>query len=167
MSHADRDLPDPRAVRRAFGRAAATYDAAAVLQREIPVEQAIAQLHDLAPEELVLFLSRRDLLAIDRVARVLNAVPVRWLPLVRRLAGTRRAGSPELLLDVLGGLHQHALVDGVEAVDDIVTDIVSPADVEEIGAPRLGHERQGVVHDLFVVAPGCGHRRSRPLSTLS
>ena len=26
---------DPRAVRRAFGRAAATYDAAAVLQREV------------------------------------------------------------------------------------------------------------------------------------
>ena len=35
MSHADRDLPDPRAVRRAFGRAAATYDDAAVLQREV------------------------------------------------------------------------------------------------------------------------------------
>lgn len=32
---ADREALDPRAVRRAFGRAAATYDAAAVLQREI------------------------------------------------------------------------------------------------------------------------------------
>lgn len=74
----------------------------AVLQREIPVEQAIAQLHDLAPEELVLFLSRRDLLAIDRVARVLNAVPVRWLPLVRRLAGTRRATSSERRVAELG-----------------------------------------------------------------
>jgi malonyl-CoA O-methyltransferase len=31
----DPELPDPRAVRRAFGRAAATYDAAAVLQREV------------------------------------------------------------------------------------------------------------------------------------
>jgi malonyl-CoA O-methyltransferase len=33
--NADASDPDPRAVRRAFGRAAATYDAAAVLQREI------------------------------------------------------------------------------------------------------------------------------------
>jgi malonyl-CoA O-methyltransferase len=32
---ADPALPDPRAVRRAFARAAATYDAAAVLQREV------------------------------------------------------------------------------------------------------------------------------------
>src|SRR5438105_1639396 len=31
----DASLPDPRAVRRAFARAAPTYDAAAVLQREV------------------------------------------------------------------------------------------------------------------------------------
>jgi len=34
-SPSDSALPDPRAVRRAFARAAATYDAAAVLQREV------------------------------------------------------------------------------------------------------------------------------------
>lgn len=35
MTQADPRAPDPRAVRRAFGRAAATYDGAAILQREI------------------------------------------------------------------------------------------------------------------------------------
>lgn len=55
------------------------------LPAELPVEELIEWLHALPSEELVLQIGRRDLLALDRAVRVLNAPLVRQLPWIRRL----------------------------------------------------------------------------------
>lgn len=67
----------PEAVRRSTTGAVA---------RDIPVDEAIQFLWALRPQDLGRWLRPEDVLALDRVVRVLSAVPVRWLPFIRRVA---------------------------------------------------------------------------------
>src|SRR5690606_30439548 len=65
-------------------------------------------------------------------------------------------------LDLVRVVEHHALAERVEPVDDVVTDVVGVADVEEVRAGRLGlrGDPEDVLHDLGVVAPRCRHQDS-------
>ncbi|HEX5053971.1 MAG TPA: hypothetical protein VFZ65_19490 [Planctomycetota bacterium] len=54
--------------------------------KDIPIDEAIEFLWALRPQDVGRWLRPADVQALDRVVRVLSAVPVRWLPIVRRLA---------------------------------------------------------------------------------
>ncbi|MFM1870810.1 MAG: hypothetical protein RL398_232, partial [Planctomycetota bacterium] len=54
--------------------------------RETPIDLAIETLWTLRPQDLPRWLRPGDVQALDRVARVLSARPVRWLPIVRNFA---------------------------------------------------------------------------------
>ncbi|MBL8753549.1 MAG: hypothetical protein JNK15_09630 [Planctomycetes bacterium] len=54
--------------------------------RDIPIGDAIEFLWSLRPQDVGRWLRPGDVHALDRVIRVLSALPVRWLPIVRRLA---------------------------------------------------------------------------------
>jgi hypothetical protein len=54
--------------------------------RDIPIGDAIEFLWSLRPQDVGRWLRPGDVQALDRVIRVLSALPVRWLPIVRRLA---------------------------------------------------------------------------------
>ena len=71
-------------------------------QRDVPVEQAIDRLHKLRPEELNLIMTRPDLLALDRVVRVINAPVIRSLPFIRWLRSPRAGSTPESRVTDLG-----------------------------------------------------------------
>ncbi|MEM7199619.1 MAG: hypothetical protein AAF628_05095 [Planctomycetota bacterium] len=70
--------------------------------REIPVEQAIRHLHSLRPEQMSQWMARNDVLALDRVARVINAPVVRVVPFIRRLASRKAPTTPEQRVVELG-----------------------------------------------------------------
>jgi hypothetical protein len=63
--------------------------------RDIPMDQAIEFLWSLKAPDVGRWLRPADVQALDRVLRVLSAVPVRWLPIVRRLAVTPLPPTPE------------------------------------------------------------------------
>jgi malonyl-CoA O-methyltransferase len=102
---------DPRAVRRAFGRAAATYDSAAVLQREVGARMASRlEYVKLAPSlildggcgtgeavgELGVRYPQARVLALDLALPMVAAARARsrrGSSLLRRLLPTRRAGA--------------------------------------------------------------------------
>jgi hypothetical protein len=63
--------------------------------RDLPIADAIAALWALRPQDLGRWLRRADVMALDRVVRVLSAWPVRWLPLVARLAVHPLPATPE------------------------------------------------------------------------
>ncbi|MEO6595982.1 MAG: hypothetical protein ABIP94_14620, partial [Planctomycetota bacterium] len=54
--------------------------------REIPIDLAIEFLWAMRPQDVGRWLRPADVQSLDRVLRVLSAVPVRWLPIIRRLA---------------------------------------------------------------------------------
>lgn len=54
----------------------------AALDRDVPVETAIENLYAVRPEEVLTWIPRSDIQAIDRVVRILNAPVVRNLPIV-------------------------------------------------------------------------------------
>lgn len=54
--------------------------------RDVAVGDAIEFLWSLRTQDLGRYLKPSDVQALDRVARVLSVAPVRWLPLIRRLA---------------------------------------------------------------------------------
>lgn len=68
---------------------------AAPSTRDIPVEHAIEYLWRLRPAELGGYLPRRDVLALDRFVRVLNAPLVRWLPVIAQLRSRQVLATPE------------------------------------------------------------------------
>jgi hypothetical protein len=70
--------------------------------RDIPVEHAIDRLHTLRPEELNLVMSHADLLALDRVVRVINAPVIRSLPFIRWVRSPRMGSTPESRVTDLG-----------------------------------------------------------------
>ena len=108
--------------------------------RDIPVEDAIAFLNSLRPEQVGLWLPRPDILALDRIVRVINAPVVRLLPLINlvsvfpsprtaeeRLAalGTRLA----LLLErwrerMLFFADLHGIVTGPQILDNVASAMV-------------------------------------------
>ncbi len=69
--------------------------AGAVSQRDVPIDEAVQFLWALRPQDVRRWLRPADVQSLDRVLRVLSAVPVRWLPIVRRLAVHPLAATPE------------------------------------------------------------------------
>ncbi|MBL8727884.1 MAG: ion transporter [Planctomycetes bacterium] len=55
-------------------------------QRDVPIDHAIEFLWSLRPQDIGRWLRPTDMASLDRMLRVLSAVPVRWLPIVRRFA---------------------------------------------------------------------------------
>ncbi len=64
-------------------------------ERDVPVEHAIEELYALRPEQVVTWLPRNDVLAIDRVVRILNAPLVRALPIIRWFRSSKKLDQPE------------------------------------------------------------------------
>ena len=66
-----------------------------VAANDVPIADAIGVLWALRPQDLGRWLRPADVQAIDRVVRVLSARPVRWLPLIARVAVHPLPPSPE------------------------------------------------------------------------
>ena len=64
--------------------------------REVRIEDAILTLAGMQPDELLLTMRRRDLLALDQVVRIVNAPMVRWLPVLRKVRLSRDPETGEL-----------------------------------------------------------------------
>lgn len=64
-------------------------------QRDIPIGEAIEFLWALRPQDVGRWLRPADVQSLDRVVRVLSAPPVRWLPIVRRVAVHPLPTTPE------------------------------------------------------------------------
>lgn len=109
-------------------------------KRDIPVEHAIDRLYTLRPEELNLLMPRTDLLALDRVVRVINAPVIRSLPFIRwvrsprlhttaesRIADLGRRIADQLELwrgRILFFADLHGIVTGPQILDRIATAMV-------------------------------------------
>lgn len=83
----------PASVRRAAG---------AATQRDIPIDHAIQFLWALRPQDVGRWLRPADVSSLDRVIRVLSAAPVRWLPIIRRVAVHPLPASAEERIVQLG-----------------------------------------------------------------
>ena len=108
--------------------------------RDIPVEHAIEFLWRLRPGELGFWLPRKDILALDRVVRIVNAPVVRSLPLLRSIRSPERLATAEervidlgrrvaLLLEaarerVLHVADMHGIVTGPQVLDRVASTIV-------------------------------------------
>jgi hypothetical protein len=66
----------------------------AASQRDIPIDTAVQFLWTLRPQDIGRWLRPADVQSLDRVLRVLSAVPVRWLPMIRRVAVHARWRRP-------------------------------------------------------------------------
>lgn len=75
---------------------------AASSTRDIPIADAIEFLWALRPQDVGRWLRPADIASLDRVIRVLSAVPVRWLPIVARVAVHPMAGTAEERIVQLG-----------------------------------------------------------------
>jgi hypothetical protein len=108
--------------------------------REVPVEHAIEYLWRVQPPELPTYLTRREILSLDRVIRILNSRPVRWLPILRSVRSPRMLPSAEervvdfgrrvgLLLELwreraLRFADLHGIVTGPQVLDRVASAIV-------------------------------------------
>lgn len=70
--------------------------------RDVPIDEAIEFLWSLRPQDLGRWLRPADIASLDRVVRVLSAVPVRWLPLISRVAVCPLPATPEERIVQLG-----------------------------------------------------------------
>jgi hypothetical protein len=109
--------------------------------RDVPVETAIEFLYRLRPEDLGRYLPRTDLMALDRVIRVLSAPLVRALPVARRLcvrplpatAGQRIVAAGRRVAEwlehwqrrVLFAADLHGIVTGPQILDRFATALVT------------------------------------------
>ncbi len=70
--------------------------------RDMRVEDAIERLYSLRPDEVATTMSSTDLMALNRVTRVINAPFIRSLPFVRAFRSTERGATPEQRVVNLG-----------------------------------------------------------------
>jgi hypothetical protein len=75
---------------------------AAAAPRDVPIDHAIELLWSLRPQDVGRWLRPADVASLDRMLRVLSAVPVRWLPIVRRFAVHPLPASAEERIVQLG-----------------------------------------------------------------
>lgn len=108
--------------------------------RRIPLEEVIETLWTLRAQDLGRWLDRNDIRALDRVVRVISAVPVRWLPIVRAFAvrgdhetaEERVAAAARRIADWLDAWHRkllfygdlHGIVTGPQILDRVATAMV-------------------------------------------
>jgi len=108
--------------------------------RDVAIGDAIEFLWSLRPQDVGRYLKRSDAQALERVVRVLSAAPVRWLPLIRRVAvHPLPAGSEERIValgrrvaDWLDSWHSrmlfladlHGIVTGPQILDRVATAMV-------------------------------------------
>ncbi|HEX6810298.1 MAG TPA: hypothetical protein VF384_01630 [Planctomycetota bacterium] len=124
-----------------LGPSASPRRAGAATQRDIPIEHAIEFLWSLRAQDIGRWLRPSDVQSLDRVIRVLSALPVRWLPIIRRLAVHPLASSPEGRIVQLGrrvaewveGWHSrmlffadlHGIVTGPQILDRVASAMVT------------------------------------------
>jgi hypothetical protein len=70
--------------------------------RDVPIGDAIEFLWSLRPQDVGRWLRPADVQSLDRVIRVLSAVPVRWLPIIRRVAVHPLPATPDERIVALG-----------------------------------------------------------------
>jgi len=115
-------------------------DTSTVNNRDVAVDQAVEFLYDLEPEDLGQWLPRRDVRALDRVVRVVNAPVVRSLPLLRSVRLAEVPTQPEERVVAFGRrvaarleawqgrLHftadLHGIVTGPQILDRVATAMV-------------------------------------------
>ncbi len=108
--------------------------------RDIPIADAIEFLWALRPQDVGRWLRPADISSLDRVIRVLSSVPVRWLPIIRRLAVHPLPATAEERIVQLGrriaewveGWHGrmlffadlHGIVTGPQILDRVATALV-------------------------------------------
>ncbi|MBL8723459.1 MAG: hypothetical protein JNK49_05400 [Planctomycetes bacterium] len=108
--------------------------------RRVPLEEVIETLWTLRPQDLGRWLERNDVRALDRVVRVVSAVPVRWLPIVRAFAvrGSHDTAEERIvacarrIADWLDAWHRkllfygdlHGIVTGPQILDRVATAMV-------------------------------------------
>lgn len=108
--------------------------------RDVAIGDAIEFLYALRTADLGRYLTAGDIAALDRVVRVLSTVPVRWLPLIRRLAVHPQPPTPEerivalarRVADWLEAWHGrllffadlHGIVTGPQILDRVATAMV-------------------------------------------
>jgi len=80
---------------RTLGPCHGALRSAATSPRDVPIDHAIEFLWSLRPQDIGRWLRPTDVASLDRMLRVLSAVPVRWLPIVRRFAVYPLPASPE------------------------------------------------------------------------
>lgn len=95
-------LAAARARAEALPAAGAVRALASAPPRDVPIDEAIEFLWSLRAQDLGRWLRPADIASLDRVVRVLSAVPVRWLPLIRRVAVCPLPGTPEERIVQLG-----------------------------------------------------------------
>ncbi|MGB3968610.1 MAG: hypothetical protein WBO45_17880, partial [Planctomycetota bacterium] len=109
-------------------------------RRDIPIADAIEFLWALRPQDVGRWLRPADVHSLDRVISVLSAVPVRWLPILSRLAVYPLPGTAEERIVQLGrrvaewleGWHSrmlffadlHGIVTGPQILDRVATALV-------------------------------------------
>jgi len=108
--------------------------------RDVAIGDAIEFLWSLRPQDIRRYLKAGDMQALDRVVRVMSVVPVRWLPLISRLAVYPLPPTPEERIVELGrrvadwveSLHGrmlffadlHGIVTGPQILDRVASAIV-------------------------------------------
>ncbi|MFO1029711.1 MAG: hypothetical protein U1F60_01410 [Planctomycetota bacterium] len=121
-------------------RCRASAGAGAGAGRELPIDEAIEFLWALRPQDLGRWLRPADVASLDRVVRVLSVAPVRWLPLIRRVAVCPLPATPEerivrlgrRIADWLESWHGrmlffadlHGIVTGPQILDRVATALV-------------------------------------------
>lgn len=109
--------------------------------RDVPIEETLSTLYSLTADELGTLMPRQDILALDRVVRVINAPFIRSIPFLRRLRSPELAGTAaERVVDfgrriaarlelwrgrILFFADMHGILTGPQVLDRIATALVT------------------------------------------
>jgi hypothetical protein len=153
----------------ALGPGSGPRRAGAATPRDIPIDEAIEFLWALRAQDVGRWLRPSDVQSLDRVLRVLSALPVRWLPIIRRLAVHPLAASPEERIVQLGrrvaewleGWHGrmlffadlHGIVTGPQILDRVASAMVKASQRPAVRLLFFGG--LFLVFDLLIGAESC------------